>query len=75
VHRVAEVVHWRAALPGRGAGGGRPSASWQRYLERSAELGLDRDEAIRLVGAMTEEYPEMTEPQIHDWLIDRWQDQ
>ena len=24
--------------------------------------------------AMTEEFPEMTEPQIHDWLIDRWSD-
>lgn len=73
-HRVAEVERWRAGLPGRGAGGGRPSASWQRYLDRAAELGLDRDEAIRLVEAMTEEFPEMTEPQIHDWLIDRWQD-
>lgn len=71
--RVAEVERWRAGLPGRGAGGGRPTASRQRYLEEATARGLDPDEATRLVAAMTEEFPEMTEGQIHDWLVDRWQ--
>ncbi len=71
--RVGEVEQWRAGLPGRGAGGGRPPASRQRYLEVATAHGLDHDEASRLVTELIAEFPEMTEGQIHDWMIDRWQ--
>jgi hypothetical protein len=30
--RLEEIVRWRNGLPGRGAGGGRPSAARQEYL-------------------------------------------
>jgi hypothetical protein len=70
--RLAEIVRWRDGLPGRGAGGGRPSAARQDYLKRAAARGLDRDEALRALVTFTEEFPEMTEPEICAWLIDHW---
>jgi hypothetical protein len=70
--RLEEIVRWRDGLPGRGAGGGRPSAARQEYLKRAAERGLGRDEALRALVTFTEEFPEMTEPEICAWLIDHW---
>jgi transposase-like protein len=70
--RVEEIVRWRDGLPGRGAGGGRPTAARQDYLKRAAMLGLDRDEATRVLAVFTEEFPEMTEPELCAWLIDKW---
>jgi hypothetical protein len=70
--RLEEIVRWRDGLPGRGAGGGRPSAARQEYLKRAAARGLDRDEALRALVTFTEEFPEMTEPEICAWLIDHW---
>lgn len=70
--RVEEIVRWRDGLPGRGAGGGRPTAARQDYLKRAAMRGLDRDEAIRALAVFTEEFPEMTEPELYAWLIEKW---
>ncbi|WP_062429910.1 hypothetical protein [Herbidospora daliensis] len=70
--RLGEIVRWRESLPGRGAGGGRPSAARQDYLKAAAERGLDRDEALRALVTFTEEFPEMTEPEICAWLIESW---
>ncbi|MGN9786019.1 hypothetical protein ACTMTF_31645 [Nonomuraea sp. ZG12] len=70
--RVEEIVRWRDGLPGRGAGGGRPTAARQDYFKRALMLGLDRDEAMRVLATFTEEFPEMTEPELCAWLIDKW---
>jgi len=70
--RVGEITRWRDGLPGRGAGGGRPTAARQDYLKQSALRGLTRDEALRALAAFTEEFPEMTEPELCAWLIDKW---
>ncbi|MFI0420270.1 hypothetical protein [Spongiactinospora sp. 9N601] len=70
--RLGEIVQWRNGLPGRGTGGGRPTAARQEYLRAAAERGLERDEAIRALVTFTEEFPEMTEPEICAWLIDHW---
>jgi hypothetical protein len=70
--RLAEIVRWRDGLPGRGTGGGRPTAARQEYLKAAAIRGLDRDEALRALSAFTEEFPEMTEPEICAWLLDHW---
>lgn len=70
--RVAEVVRWREGLPGRGAGGGRPSANRQTYLAEAQNRGLTADEALRALDAFGEEFPEMTEAEICGWLVDRW---
>lgn len=71
-HRVAEVRQWRDGLPGRGAGGGRPTAARREYLTASAAAGLDRDEALRALAVFAEEFPELTEPELCAWLIERW---
>lgn len=70
--RLAEVVHWREGLPGRGAGGGRPSAARQDYLAAATAHGLDQDEAQRAIDVLTEEFPELTEVQLYGWLIESW---
>ncbi|HVV18063.1 MAG TPA: hypothetical protein VHF06_01415 [Pseudonocardiaceae bacterium] len=70
--RIAEVAWWRDGLPGRGAGGGRPTAARQEYLAVAVTRGLDRDEALRALATFTEEFPEMTEPQVCAWLIEKW---
>jgi hypothetical protein len=72
--RVAEVVRWRNGLPGRGAGGGRPSASQQEYMKEAADRGLTTDEALRLIEAMEEERPEMSRAEISAWLLRHWRD-
>ncbi|NBE94081.1 hypothetical protein FE391_26345 [Nonomuraea sp. KC401] len=70
--RVQEIVRWRDGLPGRGAGGGRPSAARQDYLNAALAQGLDRDEALRALAAFVAEFPEMTEPQVCAWLMEKW---
>jgi transposase-like protein len=70
--RLDEIVQWREGLPGRGAGGGRPSASRQEYLREAEARGLTRDEALRALDTFTEEFPEMTEPEICAWLVGHW---
>jgi hypothetical protein len=72
--RVAEIVQWRENLPGRGAGGGRPSASQQEYMKEAAARGLTTDEALRLLDSMEEERPEMTRAEISAWLLGHWRD-
>ncbi|MQA96775.1 MAG: hypothetical protein GEV11_19825 [Streptosporangiales bacterium] len=72
VERLREIVWWREGLPGRGAGGGRPTAARQEYFRAAAERGLDRSEASRALTTFTEEFPEMTEPELCAWLIKRW---
>jgi hypothetical protein len=34
--------------------------------------GLSREEADRVVSTMTEEFPEMTETQVYEFLLDEW---
>ncbi|MEU4228627.1 hypothetical protein AB0F17_30405 [Nonomuraea sp. NPDC026600] len=70
--RLDEIVQWRNGLPGRGAGGGRPSAARQEYLQHAAARGLERGEALRALLTFTEEFPEMTEPELCAWLIEKW---
>jgi transposase-like protein len=70
--RLGEVVRWREGLPGRGAGGGRPSAARQDYFAAAATHGLEPDEAQRALVTLTEEFPELTEPQICAWLMESW---
>jgi hypothetical protein len=70
--RLEELMQWREGLPGRGTGGGRPSAARLDYFREAAARGLDRDEATRALAAFAEEFPEMTEPEICAWLIEKW---
>lgn len=70
--RVPEVVRWRESLPGRGAGGGRPTAAREEYFAAATAKGLERDEAQRLIDGLTEEHPHLTEAQLYGWLIDSW---
>ncbi|MGI5160990.1 hypothetical protein [Microbispora sp. CA-102843] len=70
--RLAEIIEWRNGLPGRGTGGGRPTAARQEYLKEAAARGMDRDEALRALVTFAEEFPEMTEPEICAWLIGHW---
>jgi hypothetical protein len=70
--RLEEIVRWREGLPGRGAGGGRPSASRQEYLREAAARGLTTDEALRALDTFVEEFPHMTEPEICAWLVEKW---
>jgi hypothetical protein len=71
--RLEEIVHWRDGLPGRGAGGGRPTAARQEYFKVATARGLDRHEAARALAVFAEEFPEMTEPELCAWLIERFQ--
>ena len=70
--RLDEMVQWRENLPGRGAGGGRPSTARQTYLSEALTRGLSREEATRLVHTMGEEFPEMTEAQVCEFLLEKW---
>lgn len=72
--RLNEVLSWRESLPGRGAGGGRPPASRRAYFAAAEARGLTVDEAQRAVRSLAEEFPEMTERDIHAWLVDSWSD-
>jgi transposase-like protein len=72
--RLEEIVQWRAGLPGRGAGGGRPSASRQTYMAEAVKHGLTADEALRTLDTFAAEFPEMTEPEICAWLVGNWRD-
>ncbi|OLT13836.1 hypothetical protein BJF78_21010 [Pseudonocardia sp. CNS-139] len=72
--RLEELMNWRSTLPGRGAGGGRPTAARQDYFREAEARGLYRDEAERLLDALAEEFPEMTEAEACAWIIDRWRD-
>lgn len=72
--RVSEVEHWRAGLPGRGSGGGRPSVTERTYLREARERGFDNDEALRVVSVFTEEFPELTRQDICAWLVASWRD-
>jgi transposase-like protein len=69
--RVQEIVRWRAGLPGRGAGGGRPTAARQEYLKAAMARGLDRDEALRALATFQAEFPEMSEAELYAWLIEK----
>jgi hypothetical protein len=71
--RLEEIVQWRDGLPGRGAGGGRPTAARQEYMKAALARGLDRDEATRALANFAEEFPHMTEPELCAWLIERFQ--
>ncbi|GAA1332671.1 hypothetical protein [Pseudonocardia xinjiangensis] len=71
--RLEEIVQWRDGLPGRGAGGGRPTAARQEYMKAAMARGLDRDEATRALANFAEEFPHMTEPELCAWLIERFQ--
>jgi hypothetical protein len=70
--RLSTIVRWRDGLPGRGAGGGRPTAARQEYFRMAAARGLTRDEAERALVTFGEEFPEMTEPELCAWLIEKW---
>ncbi|MEV5889595.1 hypothetical protein [Nonomuraea fuscirosea] len=70
--RLAEIVRWREGLPGRGAGGGRPTAARQDYLKAALARGLDRDEAMRALATFAAEFPEMTEPELCAWLVEKF---
>jgi hypothetical protein len=70
--RLEEMMQWREGLPGRGAGGGRPSAARQNYLSEALVRGMDRDEALRALANFTAEFPELTEPQVCAWVIEKW---
>lgn len=70
--RLDEIVRWRDGLPGRGAGGGRPTAARQEYFRAATARGLDRDEATRALASFAEEFPEMTEPELCAWLIEKF---
>lgn len=70
--RLPAIARWRDGLPGRGVGGGRPVAARQDYLRAAAARGLDRAEAERALVTFAEEFPEMDEPQLCAWLIDKW---
>jgi hypothetical protein len=72
--RLGEIIQWREGLPGRGAGGGRPTAALQDYFRAAEARDLDRDEAERVLDAMAEEFPEMTQPELCAWLIEKWRD-
>ena len=50
-----------------GGGTGCPGAGWA-----AAARGLDRDEAERALATFAEEFPEMDEPQLCAWLIEKW---
>ncbi len=73
-NRVAEIADWRDGLPGRGSGGGRPTATRQEFIMVAARKGFDRKEALRTIAVFHEEFPEMTEPQLCAWLIEKFSD-
>jgi hypothetical protein len=72
--RVAEIKRWREGLPGRGAGGGRPSASQQEYMKEALAHGLSTEEALHLVDALIEEFPHLTRAEVCGWMLGHWRD-
>jgi transposase-like protein len=70
--QLATIARWRDGLPGRGIGGGRPTAAQQDYLRAAAARGLNRDEAEQALATFVEEFPEMDEPQVRAWLLEKW---
>jgi hypothetical protein len=70
--RVDEIMQWRESLPGRGAGGGRPTLARQTYFREALARGFTRDEAERTLVTFGEEFPEMTEPQVCEWIVGKW---
>jgi transposase-like protein len=71
-NRLAEIMRWRDGLPGRGTGGGRPTAARLEYYKAAAARGLDRDEATRALANFVDEFPEMTEPEVCAWIIEKF---
>jgi hypothetical protein len=70
--RLEEILRWRNGLPGRGSGGGRPTAARQEYFRAAEARGLYPDEARRTLTAFADEFPEMTEPELCAWLIEKF---
>jgi hypothetical protein len=70
--RLPAITNWHATLPGRGAGGGRPTAAKQDFLQAAAKRDFTRDEAERALASFAEEFPEMTEPELCAWLLEKW---
>jgi transposase-like protein len=70
--RLPAIRHWRDSLPGRGAGGGRPTATRQEYLRIAMARDFTREEAERALTNFAEDFPEMTEPQLCAWIIEKW---
>ncbi|GAA1837977.1 hypothetical protein GCM10009836_15990 [Pseudonocardia ailaonensis] len=71
--RMGEIVSWREGLPGRGSGGGRPTAARAEYMRAALAHGLDRDEATRGLANFVDEFPHMTEAEVCAWLIEKWE--
>lgn len=69
-NRLAEVARWRDGL--RETTGGRPTATRQEYLLVAAGRGFDRDEALRTLDTFGEEFPEMSEPELCAWLVEKF---
>jgi hypothetical protein len=68
--RIAEVSDWRNRL--RGTADIRPKATRQEFLRVAAERGFDQDEALRTLDTFVEEFPEMTEPEVCAWAIEKF---
>lgn len=73
-HRLEEIMQWRDGLPGRGAGGGRPSASVAEFLTEAAKYDFTRDEALRTLATFGEEFPEKTEAEVAEWIVAKWRE-
>jgi hypothetical protein len=70
--RVPAILRWREGLPGRGTGGGRPTAARHEYFRVAAAHDFTREEAERALAAFAEDFPEMTEPELCAWIIEKW---
>ncbi|WP_226353570.1 hypothetical protein [Pseudonocardia sp. ICBG601] len=67
-------MRWRDGLPGRGAGGGRPSTLRLEYYAEAAARGLDDEEAAHTLAAFGNSFPEMSEQEIMAWLVRSWRE-
>ncbi|MFI6811147.1 hypothetical protein ACIBG7_02000 [Nonomuraea sp. NPDC050328] len=70
--RLSEISAWRASLPGRGVGGGRPTLARQEYLQEAYHRGFDREEALRALAVFAADFPEMSEPELCAWIVSKW---
>jgi hypothetical protein len=70
--RLEDMVHWRDGLPGRGTGGGRPTAARHDYFTAAEARGLDRDEATRALTTFADEFPQFSEPELYAWIIEKF---
>jgi hypothetical protein len=68
--RLPEVKRWRDGLVG--AGGDRPTATREEFFAVATRHNFDRDEAERTLTTFHEEFPEMTEPQLCAWLVEKF---